>query len=102
MFLKKYFTIYNADKKQISFYKKIIRNLDEEKEINNNLQNNKWIFIFLLLLLIIIVLVIGIFIGKQIYKERKKYANELNDDYLYESNKDEEDQSLYKGAKEEK
>ena len=103
MFLKKYFTIYDADKKQISFYKKIVKNLEEENDKIDNYKKTKWIFISLLLLfLIIIVLAIGVFIGKEIYKERKKLANELSDNYLYQPNKNEEDETLYKESKEEK
>lgn len=102
IFMKKYFSIYNADKKQISFYKKKVREKDEEKKIKSFFHKNKWIIIsIILLIIIIIVLIIGIMIGKKIYKERKKYANELSDNYLYQPNKDENEQSLYRKAKEE-
>ena len=36
---------------------------------------------------LIIVLIVGILIGKIIFKERKKHANELDDKYEYQSKK---------------
>ena len=100
IFLRKYLTIFNPEKKQISFYKTKLRNLEE---INNGSQNNKKIIILLLFLLAILVfLIIGIFIGKQIFEKRKKHANELEDNYLYETKKDSENEVLFDEKKEEK
>ena len=85
-FLKKYLTVFNFDigAKQIFFYKK------EEKKDDED-ENNLWkILLIAFLAVILIFLFLGIFIGKKIYQARKKRANELEDDYLYDSNRNEE------------
>ena len=81
-FLKKYLTVFDFDKKQISFYKK------EDKKNDNEEPDNLWkILLIVFLSAILIFLVLGIFIGKKIYQSRKKRANELADDnYLYDPN----------------
>jgi hypothetical protein len=96
LFLRKYFTIFNAETKQISFYNSKMRNLGEN--ISNGSTVTK-IIIIIFLAAILVFLGIGIFIGKNIYKDRRKHANELDDNYLYEA-KDGEDETLYKGNKE--
>lgn len=99
LFLRKYLTIFNPDKKQIYFYKTC-----QNFEVNENNSQNRNFKIILLFFLIglLIFLVIGIFIGKQIYQVRKKQANELNDNYLYEPNiNTEKNNSLYNETKEE-
>ena len=96
LFLRKYFTIFNAEAKQISFYNSKMRNLGEN--LSNGSTVTK-IIIIIFLVAILVFLGIGIFIGKYIYKTRRKHANELDDNYLYEA-KDGEDETLYKGNKE--
>jgi hypothetical protein len=73
-----------------------MRNLGEN--ISNGSTVTK-IIIIIFLAAILVFLGIGIFIGKNIYKDRRKHANELDDNYLYEA-KDGEDETLYKGNKE--
>ena len=90
IFLKKYLTVFNPDKGQIYFYFK--RN--ENNEISFFEKYKNMILIFFIVGLII-VLAIGILIGKIIFKERKKHANELDDKYEYQSNKNKVKEPLY-------
>ena len=117
-FLKKYQFIYDYDSYTIGYYpnyneKKLI----EEKENNQNLQNknNSKIFnnnkstninlkylIPLIIIFVSLLILIGFLIGKKIYKQRKRKANELeDDDYEYfsydkNSNNDGKSKSLLK------
>ena len=95
IFLKKYLTVFNADKKQIYFYNNnIIKKENNERE--NWISKNMIIIIIIFIFTIIIFLIIGIFIGKIMYKNRKKIANELVDDnYIYENNKKENNNLLF-------
>lgn len=49
---------------------------------------------------LIIFLFIGILIGKLIFKERKKHANELDEKYEYQANKNNVDEPLYNSKEE--
>ena len=91
IFLKKYLTIFNADKKQIYFYKdKEMNNKNDNNEANNNFLKEWWkIIMILFLICLIIFLLIGILIGKILFKNRKQHANEL-DDYIYQSSNENE------------
>lgn len=87
-FLRKYQFTFNEDKKVIGFYN------DENKiNINNNDGKDKKIglyilFGFLFLLFCGLLITLGMFIHKYFYGEkRKKKANELDDDFTYETNK---------------
>ena len=82
IFLKNYLTVFNADKKQIYFYNK----LNEENISKTFYEKNKTLIIILILIGFIIFLFTGIFIGKLLFKERKRLANELNDKYEYKTN----------------
>ena len=90
IFLKKYQFAFNPDSKKISFYDKKI-NIEEEnksqKIINNN--NQKFLVIALIIISWILFIIIGIILGKFLYKkyDKKKRANELEDNYEYISNK---------------
>ena len=117
-FLKKYQFIYDYDSYTIGYYpnyneKQII----EEKENNQNLQNknnsiilnnnnsiniNLKYLIPLIIIFVSLLILIGFLIGKKIYKQRKRKANELeDDDYEYfsydkNSNNDGKSKSLLK------
>ena len=94
IFLKKYLTIFNADKKQIYFYnnKNIKDNIIKQNLISKNL-----LILIIILIIIFISLIIGILIGRKIFTKRKKIANELEDyNYAYEENKNKENEPLYK------
>ena len=82
IFLKNYLTVFNSDKKQIYFYNK----LNEENISKTFYEKNKTLIIILILIGFIIFLFTGIFIGKLLFKERKRLANELNDKYEYKTN----------------
>ena len=84
MLIKKYLLVFNYDTKMIGFYNKNIKiELNKEKKYYQN--NNKIYIIFIISL--IIFLIVGFLLGKKIYEStRKKKANELIDDYEYESN----------------
>ena len=96
IFMKKYPFIFDNDQKTISFvYLKKFGNLPNDDANNDGNKNNKkgkdknksiWLnykfYIFIGLL--IIAVIIGIFIGRQLWKnQRKKRANELDDNYDY-------------------
>ena len=101
MFLKKYLTIFNAEKKQIYFYNnKQTDKGDDAYETNNYFLKEWWkIILILFLLCIVIFLVIGIIIGKILFKNRKKHANELDDNYIYQENNN-KNEYLYHSDKE--
>ena len=74
-FLKKYITVFDQEKNVIGFYEKIKDN------------NNRYslIFIFINLLFFIFGGLIAFYIFKKLYHKRKIRANELDDDFVYES-----------------
>ena len=89
IFLKKYQFSFNQDSKTINFHQNILKN-KEKININENDKNKLqfnanyiWIFICT------ICLIVGIYLGNRfIIKNRKLRANELQDDYEYKENKD--------------
>ena len=89
MLIKKYLLTFNYDTKMIGFYDKSIKieKKEEKKEENKKIyyeHDGKIITIFIIAF--IIFLVIGFYLGKKIYETtRKKKANELFDEYEYES-----------------
>ena len=88
MFLKKYQFVFDNDQKTITYIQTI--NVNEEDNETND-KDNKDFIITLLKILIIICLFggfgLGLFFGKKIWdKNKKKRANELNDDYDYIEN----------------
>ena len=94
--LKKYLTVFNADKKQIYFYNNIEENI-EEKNINNKnfFEKYEMTIIISLIFLILIIYGLGILTGKLIYQERKKKANELEDNYDYKTDNNNKEEPLY-------
>ena len=91
IFLKKYLTVFNPDEKKIYFYNK--KNEKSVEEIF--LVKYQKLIIILFIVGLIIFLFIGILIGKLIFKERKKHANELDEKYEYQGNKNNVDEPLY-------
>lgn len=94
IFMKKYPFVFDYDKKTISFVN--IYNINISDNGQGNAPENgedKFTFwdyfkIFLLIFLIIIGIVVGVFIGRLLwFKNRKKRANELDDDYEYNNDK---------------
>ena len=89
-FFLKYTFVYNGDAKTIGFYSKknTIETKEENKKITWNIELNilKIIVISLLLLIFIsLIVVIAYSLGKKYNLIRKKKANELDDDYDYDS-----------------
>lgn len=81
IFLKKYFFTFNQNKKSIGFYENMKDNNDDGSH-NKNINNNIGIIILLIGIgLIVINVIIGIFVWKKFCgNNRRKRANELNDD----------------------
>ena len=97
IFMKKYPFIFDQDKKQIYFVHlnkyqdPIDNNENEEKENKNENNSNTWKYIILysLISLLFIGIIIGIFIGRKIWKKNRKIrANELEDNYEYMNNEE--------------
>ena len=91
IFLKKYFFTFNQNKKSIGFYENMKDN-SEDSNYNKNIDDKNNIGLIILFIgigLIVINVIIGIFIWKKVCgNNRKKRANELNDDnydYLAEN-----------------
>ena len=95
IFLRKYQFVFNEDFKTIGFYKYPNdyyeqKNNDTNDNKENNNQNLKIIFIILLIIVFSFLLILfGMFFQRKCFdKDRKKRANELDDNYNYEVNKD--------------
>ena len=89
-FYSKYTFVYNGDAKTIGFYSKINeKNYEENKERKNwklELNTIKIIIIVILLIFfILIAIIISFYYGKNCRSERKKRANELDDNFDYVS-----------------
>jgi hypothetical protein len=85
LFLKKYYLVFNQDLKTIGYY----MNIEEERSINNDDSDNenkdKINLIHILLILILVSInAVGIILYTKKGK-RKNRANELDDDYIYDS-----------------
>ena len=85
IFLKKYQFSFNQDTKRISFYNQELSDKDEN-EIKNNYKNKiNFVYIILIIISSIILIILGFLLGKFIYKNynKKRRANELDDNYEY-------------------
>ena len=101
-FYQKYRLVFNFDSKTIGFYNHYLDDNnyldDENNEINENYKNdksnlnvNKYKRIIIEVIICIFLILVAYFIGKKINEQRKKRANELNDDnyeYILQNNKD--------------
>ena len=89
IFLKKYPFLFDQDKKCVSFvniYNNTSINNLKENNKDNNSSKLKSFWSFIKNISIIFGIIIGILIGKKIWdRNRKKRANELIDDYQYET-----------------
>ena len=102
IFLQKYLFNFDTDSKTIGFYTDLNNdsNYNESEEIDNNSNsnsddnNNKSLNFYLWILWGVLLIITGIgcfFLGKILYdKNRKKRANELDDDYEHKQNNNEE------------
>jgi len=76
-FYKKYDIVFDEDSKIISYYN---GNKHIEKEETKNATFKILVIIILTIILICLILLIGFYLGKIKYFQRKKRANEMNDD----------------------
>ena len=88
IFLRKYYIVFNQDEKTLGYYKNMEKPKNNKNKNDNIITNNSswyktFIIIIILIFLVICVLFMGIFIYKN-KKNRKKKANELDDEYNYE------------------
>ena len=80
IFMKKYQFEFDFEKKKIGYYK--IQKSNKEPDNPNN--TFKYILIIgVIIILSAILIILGIIIGKNYFKNRKKRANELDDDFDY-------------------
>ena len=101
MFLRKYQFIFNNDQKTIRYIKKNNTNnndnIDDDKNNKENNESNSITITVLKIMLIVFLLVgfgLGLFFGKKIWdKNRKKKANELDEDYEYVESKDKKEEN---------
>ena len=92
-FLKKYVLSYNYDSRKIGYYEFFGKD-EKEEEKSSNFFSSLAFKIIIIIILIIIIFSLGIFFNKFFNKSRKKKANELDDDFEYESHKDEDDNNI--------
>ena len=89
LFLKKYFLVFNHDQKYLAFYQNY-ENKEPDNDDDNNNDNNFIYNIVYIAIGITVLILIGIFIIYLVHvlkNKRKPRANELEDDYLYDSEK---------------
>ena len=101
IFLKKYHFSFNQDSKTINFHQnKIIKignkgNIDNKNNIDNKEQNkSKFNINYIWIIICFICLIVGIYLGNRwIIKRRKLRANELQDDFEYRVNAENNDKN---------
>ena len=92
-FLKKYQFDFDFDKKKVGYYHIENKNIDGANKNETNIF--KYIsLIFLIIILAGILIVLGICLGKNYFKIRKKRANELDDDFDYKEKKEDNNNLL--------
>ena len=95
IFLKKYFFTFNQDSKMIGYYNE---NLPGGKTKINNNNTIKYILFIVVPILIIIFGILGFFVGKFVYDTiRKKRINEIDDNYDYNPQQDNNDEDKKNG-----
>ena len=81
-FMKKYQFEFDFDHEKIGYYK-----FPKLEEGNNNILKY-FLISFGVIILSAILITLGVFLGKNYFKLRKKRANELDDDFDYQQNKE--------------
>ena len=87
VFLRKFQFVFNIDSKTLGYYRQFFEN-DEENNDESQSNSNKTqtiIIIALAVIFSILLIMFGMVIQKVCCKERKKRANELKDNFEYES-----------------
>ena len=87
-FMRKYQFVFNLESKEIGFYNPNFEKKKTDKEKQKD-SSKVVLYIILAVALVIIIIGIGIFIKMKFYPsgKKKKRANELDDDFEYESQK---------------
>ena len=83
-FIRKYLIVFDPDEKRIGFYQEKLKiNNKTNNDLNSNMKyfSNYLKIIIIIILIAIIFSILGIFYGKKLFGIRKKFANELIDDY---------------------
>ena len=84
-FIRKYQFTFNEDRKVIGFYNTDNYYIEEKQKKKSKI----WLYILVIFLFVVfcgLLILLGMFLHKMIYGEkRKKKANELDDDYEYET-----------------
>ena len=93
IFLKKYPINFDYDSETMEVYDSYYQKKDKEDDNKGNNEDSFWksttFYIIIVAALVIVTGVVGFFLGKYIYKMRKKRANELaDDDYDYNTKTD--------------
>ena len=92
-FLKKYQLTFDFDSKTVLYYDTTIK---KENEENNEGNTGKIILIIVIVIICGGILIVGgYFLGKKLNEVRKKRANELCDDYDYNSKDNDKNDQLY-------
>jgi len=87
VFLKKYFFMYDLDKKTINFYNENIPITKKEEIINQQNSSDSIYLIIFAIVLIIAACAIGFYFGIKLYeKSRDKRKNEIDEEYDYTLN----------------
>ena len=95
VFLQKYFFSFDNESKKIFFYKENKNSIGNAENIHLNLHwynSNK--FIASLIIFIFIFSFVGFYVGRRVYKRRRRNANELDEDFDYISKKKEFDMKI--------
>lgn len=85
-FLKRYIFSFDYDKKRIGYYinyNKEKENINDENDKENNLFLNKFFKVVIIIISIIIIFVLGMIFNNIFKKPKKKRANELDDEFEY-------------------
>ena len=88
IFLKKYHVNFDFDNKILEiydFYEKKSNNENKEGKNDNENESKTVLYIIIIIILVAITGILGYFLGKYLNKIRKKRANELADDYDYQT-----------------
>ena len=95
VFLRKFQFVFNIESKTIGYYRQFFKDDEENNDEDDNKDNNSdttriIIIVSLAVIFAILLIIFGMVIQKFCCKDRKKRANELKDNYEYESENAEE------------
>ena len=88
VFLRKFQLVFDEDSRKIGFYRQFHENNNNEN-INESI-TKIIVIIFLIIIFSVLLIIFGMVIQKICFKERKKRANELKDNFEYISENNDE------------